>query len=365
VNLQEAGELIESPPIAYSATTLPVDMRFLDDAMSRYRAPVVREILYRFVGNVTAQATATGLPGKDGAKLFARIRVNDRGGELVNLPGAIIRQIEQMEYGDACQDDEADLGNAANDASYDITLRTIFDPSKSQNDGRDTGVPLLHFVRGGSVSLQMQAPVSSTVASGTIRVYFRVEEERERTLKSRMVWRERTITAAEDTYDVNGSLRAAFVSSVIATTGYTSLSSHTEFTSNTLFKSAFPTKIVWDDYRRKSAQYGDLTRDSFLLFEALPLVSPDRFQRIGNMMDLRAFHLRLASAPTSGTFVTCHIEDRNPSLAAEWMGYNSVAQLSDALEKRGYILGKGRSRSAPYQAWDPVLRRRLPVAIDR
>lgn len=365
MNLQEAGELFESPPITYSASVLPVDLRFLDDAMSRYRAPVVREILYRFVGNVTAQGTATGLPAVDGAKIFQRIRVNDRGGELVNLPGAIIRQIEHLEYGDACQADEAALGNAANDTSYDITLRTIFDPPKAQNDGRDFGVPLLHFVRGGSLSLQLQAPLSSTIPSGTVRCYFRVEEERERVLKSRMVWKERTITAAEDTYDINGSLRAAFVSSVIAGTSYTALSSFTEFTSNTLMKAAFPTKIIWDDYRRRAGQYGDLTRDSFALFNALPLVSPDREQRIGNMLDLRGFHLRLASAPTGGTFVTCTVEDRNPSLAAEWMGYNSVAELSDALTKRGEVLGLGRARSAPYDSWDPVLRRRLPVAIRR
>ena len=62
--------------------------------------------------------------------------------------------------------------------------------------------------------------------------------------------------------------------------------------------------------------------------------------------------------------VLCVIEDRVPSLTAEWLGYQTVGDFARALQAAGKVSAKGGKGSA-IGNWDAKLQRRLPVRIAR
>ncbi len=363
MNIEAKGRRIRSNPYAWAdGGTVHIDTAFLEEAKSRMKFPVIRELLFHLEAQVTG-VTAT-LLGIDAPKFYDRILVKDRGGVLVDLPGSILRIVEQMEIG-SVQADNATLASAATNGAYNVFARCIFDVEKAHR-GADTAVPVHHLApkSGGQISVRFGTPPGCTVTGATLYVYAICHDERSPELKSRMVWQERSITALEDTYQVGngGSLRAAFVTSDIDTTGYTSLAAQTSITSQTFQDYDLDTDILRQEYRRSSRDRA--TADSFLAAtpEALPIIFPFAGQHIGKMPNLDKFHLKLTSAPTAGRMVTCHIEDRNASLAAETMGYESVPDFIAAFKARGEVRNKGGSYSH-VSGWDPSLVRRLPARI--
>jgi hypothetical protein len=192
-----------------------------------------------------------------------------------------------------------------------------------------------------------------------------VHDEREPELKSRMVWKEYAITKAEDNYSIGGSLRAAFITSTLATTGYTALDTEVAtITSKTLQQFDLSLEQFIHEYRRTSRDRSsvDAFVNSYTAPSAVGLLNPSKGQHIGKMPDLQTLHAKLVAAPTSGVMVTCHIEDRNISLAAETMGYQSQAEFVHAVNTRGRVSRTGESAS-DVTRWNPTLVRRLPMNI--
>lgn len=362
---ENKGLLLQSNPFTWvNGANLDIDRNFLKEAMGRMRAPVVRELQFHVDGQVTG-VTAT-LLAKDGHKFFERIQVGDRGGLLFDCSGAVARHIEQMELGSKAfePNNGTAIASAATSGNYHVMARVLFDTERSHR-GADTALPLNHLMDGGKIAVRCATPPGCTVTSATIRVYAVVHDERERELKSRQVWKEFSITKAEDSYSIGGSLRAAFISSTLTATGYTALDAEVAtITSKTLGLSQYDLIQFILEYRRlrDSASSVDGFLSSITAPDAVSLVNPSRGQHIGKMADLQSMHLKLVSAPTSGALVTCHIEDRNLSLAAEWMGYDSEAAFLADFNARARVSSRGKAGTS-IKSWPASLVRRLPAVI--
>lgn len=358
---EERGLILRSKPITFGdGENHDVDLNFLKPALSRMRAPVVRELLFQLVMQGTG--TTGDSEGEDAFKFLGRVKIKDRGGTLVDLPGSILRTVEQMELGSQVADlAQITSGSAA--TNYTLNARVIFDVEKAHR-GADTSLPLIHLTEGGEISVTFDTPTNFDVTSGQLRVYAVVHDERVREAKSRMVWKETSITNDEDDYIVKGSLRAAFITSDLpAAEGHTDLSGITTLDSNTFQWNDLAVSILKQEYRRKSG--GSLhADDEFLADNAIPLVTPSKGQHIGKMQALDSFHLDIGSTPASGKMVTCVIEDRVASLAAEWLGYSTTGAYARALKAAGQVSAKG-ARNKAIGSWDAKLQRRLPVRIPR
>lgn len=372
MNVENKGQLFRSNPFTWAdGAMLDIDRNFLKEANGKMRAPVVRELLFHAQLQVTG-VTAT-LLAKDACKVFNRIQVADRGGMLFDCSGSTARIIEQLEIGAGAHipNDGTALASAATSAIYDVFSRVIFDTEKSHR-GSDTALPLNHLFDGGRIAVRCGTPPGCTMTGATIRVYALIHDEREPELKARQVWQEFSTTKAEDNYSVGGSLRAAFLTSNLATTGYTGLDTEVAtVTSKTLNMYDLDQMVIMEEYRRLHGlgrariAAGDSV-DAFLVSatapDALALLSPSRGQRIGKLPDLSTLHLKLVTAPTSGVIVTCKIEDRNADLAAEWMGYDSVDEFLAAFNERGMVSSTGEADRS-VKDWNPRLVRRLPGYI--
>ncbi len=358
-------------PITYVAGTVNVDLKFLSQYLNTMKGPVVREVKFLFSGDVTSDGGT--LPGNDGHKLFNKIEMRDKGGVFFDLPGAISRQVQEIEYGYNALDLEADPGATTQDASYVFSHSVHFEPWKAARP-KDYGVPLNHFTSGGNIALTLGPPVGATVTSGTVTPVFRLQDERRRELKPRMVWREYGTPAsqAEFTHPVQGSIRCLFFSSNIAGNGYTALSgaNYDTFESSTLrFGGAFPMSLLWRDYIRRSAQQlsgstqtGATILDTVAAKDAMPIITPSVDQNIGQMIAPDGIHCKLEATITSGKIVTCTIEDRNAELALEWTGFNSTEELEKAILTEGYVV-EAKGDRVPASEYDPRIRRRLPLRL--
>lgn len=363
---ESKGVIYKSNPLTWSSGgSLDFDRSFLREAQGSMAAPVVREIIFH--ARLEATGVTATLLSKDAHKVFDRIQVGDRGGLLFDCSGVTARTIEIMELGDAAWEPNGGtaLASAATTAAYDVFARVIFDVEKG-NRGADYGLPLNHLFDGGKLWCRGGTPPGCTMTGATIRVYAVVHDERQRELKSRMVWREQGITKTEDYYAVNGSLRAAFVSSTLTATGFTGLGSEcATVTSRNLKIYDYDYYILQQEYRRiqgRGLSSNDPFLDSLTDPSALALCTPSRGQHIGKMPDLETLHLKMVSAPTSGQVVTCRIEDRNIPLAAETMGYDNPADFVAAFNARGQVSNKGKA-SGSIKGWDSKLVRRMPATI--
>jgi hypothetical protein len=365
VNLENRGMILRSNPFTWAdGAMIDIDRNFLREAQGKMRAPVVRELMFHAQLQVTG-VTAT-LLAKDAHKVFNRIQVGDRGGLLYDCSGSTARIIEQLELGAKADEPNGGvaLASAATTAVYDVFARVIFDVERAHR-GADTAVPLNHFFDGGRIAVRCGTPPGCTMTGATIRVYADVHDEREPELKSRMVWKEFATTKAEDNYTIGGSLRAAFLTSNLATTGHTALDAETAtITSKTLNYFDLDQNIFRQMYKRlaKNPSSVDAFLNSLTAPDALAVRVPSPGQHIGKMEDLNTLHLKLVSAPTSGVLVSCVIEDRNADLAAETMGYEAVNDLLHDFTARGRVAAKGKSTKQA-TTWNPRLVRRLPGVI--
>jgi hypothetical protein len=360
---EERGLILRSKPITFGdGETHDVDLNFLTPALKRMRAPVIRELLLEVIMQGTG--TTGDTEGEDAYKFIGRCKVKDRGGVIFDQPGSVMRVIEQLEIGAEVADlAQVTSGGAATD--YTHYSRIVFDVEKAHR-GADTALPLIHLTEGGEVSITFDTPVNFDVTSGVFRLYAIVHDERVREAKSRMIWKETSISNAEDDYIVKGSLRAAIVTSDLpAAEGYTALSALAGINSHTFQMNDLNPEVLIQEYRRKSG--GNLHADDEFTAaarNALPLITPSKGQHIGKMQDLDSFHLKLSAVPASGRMVICVIEDRVPSLAAEWLGYSTTGDFARAVRSAGKVSAKG-GRSKAIGSWDPKLQRRLPFTIPR
>lgn len=371
MNIENKGLVLRSNPFTWAdGAALDIDRNFLREASGKMRAPVVRELIFHAQLQVTG-VTAT-LLAKDAHKVFNRIQVADRGGSLYDCSGSTARIIEMLELGEAYSEpnDGVALASAATSAVYDVFSRVVFDTMKSHR-GADTALPLNHLFDGGKIAVRCGTPPGCTMTGATIRVYAVVHDEREPELKSRQVWQEFAITKSEDFYSVGGSLRAAFITSNLATTGYTALSTQVAtITSKSLNMYDLDQFMFRQEYKRisqdRARNLAGTEIDPFTVSltapDALALLSPSYGQHIGKMPDLQTLHAKLVTAPTSGVMVTCRIEDRNADLAAEWMGYDTVQEFLSAFGEKGRVGSTGGAMKA-VRDWNPRLVRRLPGVL--
>lgn len=373
MNVENRGMTLRSNPYTWvNNSNLEIDRSFLKQAIGKMRAPVIRELIFHARLQVTG-VTAT-LLAKDAHKVFQRITVGDRGGLLFDCSGAVARLIEQMEIGAGYQEPNngTALASAATTDVYDVFSRVIFDVEKAHR-GADTALPLNHLFDGGKLTVRCGTPPGCTMTGATIRVYAEVHEEREPEAKTRMSWRERAISKAEDDYSIGGSLRAAFITSVLDTTGHTALDTETAtITSKTLEMFDLDQAILQQIYKRLVGHNqariiaGDSV-DGFLNSltapDAIALRVPSKGQHIGKMEDLQTLHLKLVSAPTGGVLVTCQLEDRNVDLARETMGFETMEDYASAVAEMGAVAAKGKSNKAA-GLWPAKLARRMPLVLN-
>lgn len=356
--LEDSGKTFRSNPKAWvSGGQLVFQLDFLNNALKKMAAPVIRKIMVHYRGSLTGSGAHNG---EDSYKVFSNIRIADQGGDIVNAAGSILRQIEQMELGGK-QVDPADVADTVEDATHDVFCNILFDVEKAHR-GADTALPLIHLTSGGEIEVACATPPTSTMGAGLVWIYIVVHDEREIEAKSRMEWKVTSITEAETDYIVKGSLRAAFITSELLTVGATSLAAQTSFTSSTFEMQSLDAEILRQEYLAKAPTRA--ATDDFLAATptAVALVSPSEGQHIGKMMDLDSFHVKIVSAPTSGKMVTCVIKDRNAELAGELFGYSSVVDYSNAAKAIGNVVGKG-GKGSHVSNWDKVLRRRLPLRL--
>lgn len=361
-----------SAPVTYAAGGLRFDMSFLEPA-ARMAAPVIRSLRIRFLGSVSGVGGAT--VGDDNAKLLSRIYIKDRGGELYNCPGVVNHVAEYAERnGDGANYQEAAINSAATDTAFEKWWDIMFEAPALEGTmrGRDSGLPLLHMLPrfGGQCEITTQLPTNFGVNSGSFVLFADVVDERRRELKARRVRRTHNIGKTDDMYPVGGSLRACYITSQLATTSYTDLialfGTSSKITSRTLDYSEIHPEYLRRLYHRNKMQpLGSTGADPFLVTAnpyAIPVVHPLRDQHIGRMQDIDQLHLRLAAAPASGVVYLDYYEDRDPELAREWLGFDSVSDLGRAVVERGMVKSAGGADSK-VTSWDPGLARRLPMRV--
>lgn len=357
------GVPLRSNPETYVAgAALTFKMDFLSQAR-HMTAPEVDEIDIVFTGSVGG-VTATAL-GKDAAKLFDNVRFKDSD-DVWNTSGVGARIMEQMEVGQK-QIDPATVASGSTNTSYVYRLRMIFNPPHRAERGRDFAIPIANFLDGGEFTVSCAAAVPTGFAAvqsdWRVQLFAYVRDGRVRELKSRRRVKEEAVTQQEFDYQVNGFLRAAILTSKLTTTAGTDLTGFTTLNSRSLkWPAAYQTHNLTDDYRINTEAFA--TNDEFLLttFTAIPILTPEKFQKTGAMPDMKSLHLDLlTTAPTSGRLITDTVIDRNSDMAALAEGYPNPGALAAAVRSNGHVVGA--SGNYPIGGFNAQLARKLPIRV--
>jgi len=344
-----------------------VDTNFLDQFMG-WDAPEIAYLLFVFSGSVTAGAGGQAL-GRDFAKLFDNIDVRMSGGQVINAGGAVLRVNEIHEYGDK-QTDPADVATSGTNASYEGILAVPFEFPKAPNEYKRDCRPSVKAMKALGLQITIRTPAALptnwSTATGTVEVYARVKEARQRQANSFLTLLEYQVTQIEDFYPVSGSMRHATLTSRLTTTGYTSLTAATysAFDSRSLgWEAGLHPRILRQYYRQ--GQVAIASNDEYLLasgaFGAIPIIAAQKDQRIGQMPMLDRLHLDLnAAAPSGGVLLASAIKDRPPAYSAYACGYQDVNQFAADLLARGQVRD---GSDTPVAEFDPFLVTRFPVRI--
>jgi len=364
MNPEQRGIPFRSNPEVYAlGQTTTFRLNFLEGARSMV-APEVNEIDVVFTG--TVGAVTGGALGRDAAKLFDTIKFIDAGGEVITASGAGLRVLEQLEVGSK-QVDPADIASGATNTNYRYRLRIMFAPPRRGERARDTSIPLAHFLEGGEFSITTPAAVptgwAAVQANQRMQLFAYVQDGRTRELKSRRRIKEEAVTVQEFQYQINGLCRAAILTSKLATTGYTDLSSLTALNSTTLrWPASYPTADLVDDYLINSDAVSTADEFTRAATGAIGIVLPERDQQLGRLPDLRTLHLDLlAAAPAGARLLTDTIVDRDGTLAAITEGYASPGDLAAAVKAHGVVVGA--AGSYPVREFNAGLARKLPIRI--
>lgn len=359
--VEDNGMVLRGKSETFTAgSSLNIETDFLREAYSLGDAPEIQEIWFELTGSVGG-VTATAL-GKDAPKLFENIKVVIPRHTVYDVSGALARVFEQCEYGER-QRDPATVASGSTNTSYSATLRLPFAFEKCIRE-RDTALPVPYLVEGGSIKVKLASAVptgwAAVQSDWRVTPYALVKDGRNKEAKSMFkVW-EQTVTQLESFFPVDGSLRNAILSSVLTTTGHTSLSAVVAPDSKTLgWPAGLTVNWLKDKYIRH--QYARGSNDEFDAGNAIQVYGPDRFQRTNLLPDLQSLHLDLnVAVPTSATMLFCAIVDRDPLLTARWFGYQSAAEYIQAIAEHGVMVDEHRSDP---NRWDDTLTRRIPMRI--
>lgn len=362
------GLTLRSNPETYGLSTgITFKLDFLAKAR-QMAAPVVDEIDIVLTGTVGG-VTATAL-GRDAAKLYDQIKFRDSD-DVINASGAGMRVWEQGEIG-AKQIDPATVASGATNTAYNYRMRIPFNSPYRAEYGDDFSVPLAHFLEGGEFTIQTAAAVPTGWAAvqtdWRVQLFAYVHDDVKRELKSRRRIKEEAVTQQEFSYQINGFLRWAILTSKLTTTAYTELLAlYATLNSSTLtWPASFQTFNLVDEYRYNTQHFA--TNDEFLLTAttagALAIAAPEREQFTSDLPEMKTLHLDLqAAAPTGGRLLTDVIVDRNGDLAAMTEGYGSPGELQNAVQQRGMI--RTPYGEVPARGFNPALARKLPIRIPR
>lgn len=356
------GVPLRSNPEVYN---LGSGITFKPDYLAQSRnmqAPEVWAITVVFTG--TVGAVTGGALGRDAAKLFDTVKFRDAD-DVWNVSGAGCRIVEQVEYG-AKQVDPTDIASGSTNATYIYRLRLPFAPWRSQR-ARDFAIPVNNFLDGGEFTIQLPAAVPTGYAAvqpdWRIQLFADVRDGRVKELKSRRRLKEEAVTQQEFDYQINGFVRGLYLSSKLATTGYTSLAAFTTFNSRTAkWPAAFQSHLLQDEYRRESTALA--ANDEFTLAApgAIALIAPRDDQKTGKMIDTKSFHLDLLqAAPASGRLISDVLIDRDGNQAAMQQGYDSPGEMAAAVKQYGHVTGA--ADNYPVKAFNAQLARKMPIRI--
>lgn len=365
--ITDKGVLFPSRPVTWSNNgRASLDLSFLFDAMASMRAPVVREILLH--GNFDISGVTGGFDNEDACMLYSQILIRDKGGVIYDLPGKLARLDHQMEIGAAGSeiDGLADAASAATTTGDNFLLRIPFDKIHA-HVGSDTALPLLHLTDGGRVEFTFGTPTNATGVSGTVVAYFLVHDEKVRELKARVVRTQLSVAQKKDHYPIDGSIRSLVLCSNPTTQGYSpyTASTYTALNVPEFRLSSFPSYVLREEYRRLRPDFD--SADEIIAGNGIPLVVPSSGQRIDKMPDERAVTIDLGTStiPTSAVLYKEVIEDRDPVLAAQWLGFSDVGSFMNAVKERGVVaLGGGRKVRVSSGAVNSVHARRLPMQFE-
>jgi hypothetical protein len=351
--------LASNPETLALGSTISVKLDFLAKAR-KMAAPEVADVVIRLYGTVGGH-TATAL-GKDGYKFVKKFICADDD-EFVNVSGASIRVLEQMDFG-AKQVDTAAVASAASNTTWQQSLRFTFEPPRMENPG-DYRMPVTNFLDGGQMQIQIAdaVPTGYTTSSTlSFRVFARVVDAKKKSLKSRRKVTEQSYNRDDDFYPTDGAIRALILSSVLTTTGYTALTGITVLNSTNLdFFPDLPFDVQLSRYRRGHIAINEST-DEFVAQNAIALVTPDLYQKIVNMPQVRAAHLRLGSTPTSAVLIKDVLVARPPNISAMHMGFPDIQSYQLALLHGGHVKDQ-TDNGTHVRKVAPELARIMPLEI--
>lgn len=366
MNEQTNGMLLrsESASLAAAGGAINIKTNFLERARNMV-APEVAYLIIAITGTVNS-AAGTAASGADACKLLSQIRITDAAGTFYDLSGETARMDAILELGER-HVDMTTLAAGAADASRTWFLVIPFELPRSARP-RDTRVELDRFLDGGEITLVPAAQLPTGwdgFTAGTVTIHAMVYDGRRREAKSRLVRREQSIGVADTNYPINGSVRQAWITSVLATTGKTDLSATiTRVNSQTLALPAATAPLTLIQAYRNT-QFAASSLDPALAstaFTGLPLVWAEAAQKIGSMPDIRHLHVDIDAVPTSARLYTSIIASRAVDQTARVLGYADADALGKALDAGGAVVSaKGKHKRLVDIM--PELARRLPLTL--
>lgn len=353
-------EYVRSRQYTWSAgARLPIDLSFLESTLAKYRSPVIEAFELRFTGSVFADSSTTFQNYAQCAALAQQFVWRDKRGERINLTGRELRLAAQWELGSGFQD-PVDHAASTTNTSFEVAIPIVFKPHRARR--RADTRPGVAEVLSGDITwtLATATPVTGvTINSGTVELHALVTDEVVPEAASRMCWLGVNATLAEDNYMIDGACRFAgmYAYAGSGAQDLTSLSTYTEIDSYTLDMVDVPRAVLARDYMRETPSIS-ATDDEIVRNNVIPLIYPDRDQKLTQLRDLGKMHVRLQAAlPTGGRLVYCVLTDRDPVLAAATLKV-PVQSLADGSAPLNVVGTKGEK---PADAIDASLARKSPL----
>lgn len=337
-------------------------LHFLEPFLSTMKAPEIVEMRFEFTGTVNSSAGNDAL-GLDAHKLCNRLRVADKFGAWIDCSGEGLRIHSIIEMA-ARHVDMTTLAAGAADASRTWFVNIPLDLIKAER-GRDSCIQAWQLQDGGSVVMTTPTalPTGWDGFTGTVTLWCKVRDGRRRESKSRISIRDYVINSQQDNYSVDGSLRSMVVFTELATTSMTSLAAFTTIDSTALgYPPGMKTSVLRADYIRQldGAAHAN---DPIISELAIPLVFPDRRQKIGQQPILGTVRIDLKAAPAaSSRMLVVAFVDRDPRLGAQQLGYPDVTTAMAAAGTLGEVVS-AKGKNIPLAAMSTRLQRLLPQRI--
>lgn len=354
--------------------TIPVLPSFLEGAR-KMKAPDIECFFIR--ANLTVSTGASGGPMKTFWQQFTKVEVNDVGGPRYNVRGSSLRVINQYEYGEGFTDG-VNLGNNLVGQSVDAYIRVPFNVMKARMRS-DFKLPLVEFLDGGAFNLYLAAAsfgaaATWTITAGTYQVFARVVEDRQREAKSRLVWRDYSMTQVEATYPVSGSLRAAIVYTGETNEGAGTKLPAQNYTSASLDGlTQLPSSLLVDDYKMESkprvnkdaAGTVPASEDVFAEGYAHPVFNARADQKLPQLPDMTLVHLKTDGAVPANNpqVIISSITDRSEEGVRRTLKGRSVAETAQGLASFGKVVD-AQGRKKPLGKWNADIARRMPLKLE-